>query len=442
MKKSLILLALTISFSLNAFAGPQPGSQAAQRALVNYIEKNQFTKNTPIYWQGEWQVEMKSYLLIALLGVGRLWGLPVEESTSFATASIANLISEAYLLNPEHTKIPQILGRALPSIENYQAGSVYNYYNWVDYKGTKVRGPKDPRYVPEYIRGLTHISSDADTTSTVFMAKAYANQILNGQEMSALVVPQGALDTFSQFRDLNRTPHYYNYLDGYKNTGAFMTWFIDEKDPKVPRGVFDKPNKGARIPFNFNDVDCVVNANVLRVLSTTNNQNIPGYAESCHYLNRTILEEKQTQCGIYYPNSYGVMHAISNAYAAGSTCLEQSKAKAVDFIARNQLENGSWANEPGIGNTDHIQSTALALNALMNYTQNDPLRYKDTVRYGVAYLLREMKRIDANTGYYKGEVFFAAVAQARNTVLWRSNAYTSALVLNTLAKADKYLENL
>jgi hypothetical protein len=77
----------------------------------------------------------------------------------------------------------------------------------MDYKGTKVRGPRaGNEYVPKYIQGLTNIPPDADTTSVTYTAQ-YFDQVMNGKQIQA--VPQGALDTFSTFRDLNRTSHYY-----------------------------------------------------------------------------------------------------------------------------------------------------------------------------------------------------------------------------------------
>ena len=314
MKK--LIFSCTLFFFSSAFANSSqlaawPADSLVQKALL-YIEGDQFSADNQMYWKGEWPVQMRSYLLPALLGVGKLWAKPTDEPTSFATVSIMNLLAETYVLNPNFQNIVPLLEKGLDSVKHYTDQDVFNYYNWVDYHGTLVRGPKAKGYVPGYIQGLTHVPSDADTTSATFLSKAYYELITAKKPMTSFQVPTGALNTFSLYRDVHRTPHYYNYLDSIKNSGAFMTWFIDEKN--MPKGLTAKPDLGARIPFGFNDVDCVVNANVLRLLTETNNKAQAGYDQSCELLNFVINKGKQAQCGIYYPNSYAVFFSISNAY--------------------------------------------------------------------------------------------------------------------------------
>jgi hypothetical protein len=99
--------------------------------------------------------------------------------------------------------------------------------------------PKCAGRVPEmnmflkYIQGLTNIPPDADTTSVTYTAQYFDPAHERKADPSGS--SEGALDTFSTFRDLNRTSHYYNKLDGISNSGAFMTWFIDEKSKAVPQ---------------------------------------------------------------------------------------------------------------------------------------------------------------------------------------------------------------
>ena len=436
-KKCLTILISFFLFVSNVFAAES--FENVLHKSVNFIEKNQFDKTTSNYWQGEWPVQMYSYMLPAILGVGRLWAKPTEESTAFATSSIVNLLSESYLYNPSLSKIPTLIKNAMESTNHYKSGSVFNYYNKVSFRNKMVNGPLDPEYVPGFIQGLTNIPSDADTTSVTFTALALQELILKGSPLKSYPLNEETLATYSKFRDLNRSPHYYNRLDGFNTTGAYLTWFLDEKSSSMPRNLFAKPDKGQRIPFNINDVDCVVNANILRLLSMTGHTNTNGYNDSCQFINKAILNEKQSQCGIYYPNSYAVFYTASNVYTYDRSCVEDSKEKAVDFILSTQNSDGSWSNEPGIGRTDQVQSTALAISALINYTHHDQLQALSSIRYGVRYLLRQMKVKNSEEVYWKGEVFFSAIAQARNTVLWRSDAYTTALVLSTLIKAEKVL---
>lgn len=438
--KRILILLLVVSQAALAGQKQIPSVDEAVARSLRYISHQQFQQNSDIYLAGEWPVEMKSYLLPALLGVGKLFAQPTDEPTSFASSSIINLLAETYLIQPNQSEIPQMINLGIQSLPVYKTGQIYSYYRWQDYKGTQVRGPLAKGYVPEYIRGLTNIPADADTTSATYMALAYSNLINQQTHLSEFSIPTEALDTFNTHRDLDRKSHYFNSLEKIRNSGAFLTWFQNDKDASMPRGIFKKPDQGTRIPFGKNDVDCVVNANVMRLLTATNNKNHPGYADSCRLLNTVIMKENQKSCGIYYPNSYATFYSISNVYKAGAECLVPSRHKALDFIITTQKEDGSWDNEPGIGRTDTIQSTALALNALMNYTAKGEIKYSQIIRRGAQYLLKQHRTNSDSEIYWKGEVFFSAVAQARNTVLWRSNTYTTALVTLALVKAQDYLD--
>ena len=438
-----LLIVNILMFSFSTFAKNQTDSlDIIIDKSLNFVEHSQKQQNEGLYFKGEWPVEMKSYLLPALLGVGKLFAQPVDEPTSFATPSISNLLASIYFENSKYQKIKPMITHGLQSVDkNYKAGDIYSYYTEMDFNGTTVRGPlAGNKYVPKYIQGLTNIPPDADTTSVTYTAKYFEHIIKQTTDFN---VPQAALDTFSQFRDIDRKSHYYNWLDGIRKSGAFMTWFIDEKSLAMPRGVFAKPDRGARIPFNFNDVDCVVNANVLRMLTLTKNQNQLGYKESCDVLNFSIEHNLESQCGIYYPNSYAVLFTISNAYKAGAECLEPSKKKSVQKILEGQnYDEGSWSNAPGIGRTDKVQSTALALIALMNYSETENFRYDYSVKLGIKYLVSQIEKKSDTENFWPGEVFFSAVAQARNTVLWRSDSYTTALVALALVKSQNYLKGI
>ena len=437
--KLFILLCFPLLVSLNAFAKTAPSVDEAISKSIQYVAQKQFQEKMDLYNKGEWPVQMKSYFLPAILGVGKLFARPTEEPTAFGTSTIINLLSEIYFVRPELSQIPKMVNDGIASLTGYENSGIYSYYPFKQYRGTTVRGPLAEGYVPNFIAGLTNIPSDADTTSATYMALAYANSINTGKKLSDFAVPKETLETFNSFRDVNRTAHYYNWLDGIKQTGAFLTWFQNEKDPAMPKGLFSKPDKGTRIPFGKNDVDCVVNANVMRLLQSTQNTAQPGFNDSCQFLNSVILQQKQRMCGIYYPNSYAVFFTISNVYKAGAQCLEKSRAPAIQFIISTQKDDGSWDNEPGIGRLDNVQSTALALNALLNYVDQGNPQYRSAVQAAVFYLLNRAKREGDDKIFWDGEVFFSAVAQARNTVLWRSDSYTTALAALALVKAQTFL---
>jgi len=280
-----------------------------------------------------------------------------------------------------------------------------------------------------------------------FTALAYADLVQNRKPISEFRVPEGTLKALNDFRDVNRSPHPYNRSFGMKDTGAYLTWLWDEKAESSSffKSMSDKPNKGYRIVFGRNDVDCVVNANVLRLLTLTNNQAQEGYANSCELLNSVILKEKTKFCGVYYPNTFIPLYTISNAYKAGASCLNKSRNEAINFILNRQNGDGSWTNDEGIGREDRVQSTALALNALFNYVDKnkdkDVPNLDSAVKQAVRFLLSQAKTKSGDQTYWPGEVFFSGSAMARNTLLWRSDAYTTSLVLLSLIKAEIYLKN-
>lgn len=422
MKQSILIFSLFIS-TLGVAHEASNLDHVIEKSLA-FVAHGQHGENKQggdpsLYWPGEWSVNMKSYFLPALLGVGRLWARPTQEPTSFATSSIVNLLSETYILNPQYEQILDLISKGIKSTNHYADGDLYDFYNWDQFNHVQVHAPKSSVYVPNFIRGLTNIPPDADTTSTTYMAKAYAESIFHHHSLSNFRIPNSVLTTLSLYRDINRMPHYYNYFDSIKNSGAFMTWFVDEK--KMTRNIFAPPDKGARVPFGFNDVDCIVNANILRLLTATKNTQVPGYKESCDLLNFVIEKDKQKQCGTYYPNSYAVFFTISNAYKQGASCLQSSRSKAIEFLLSHQNQDGSWSNEPGIGRTDQVQSTALAVIALVNYTEASGLQNPLAIHLAMDFLLSQQKEKSSTEIYWPGEVFFSAVAQARNTVLWRSD---------------------
>lgn len=410
---------------------------------LRFLTESQFKEDNTFYKKGEFPVVMKTYLIPSLVGLGKSFSRPTEEPTAFVTSTIINLVSEAYLLDSRFKAAANsIIDLGLPSINEYRIDDLFFYYPQVEFKGLKIHAPKDPAYVPRRMLSLALVPPDADTTSVSYTALAYVNLVKNQTPLSEFRVPEKTLQAWSDFRDLNRDPHPYNRVYGVKRTGAFLTWLWDEKASSSSfwKSMSDKPDKGYRIVFGRNDVDCVVNANVLRLLSLSNNQDHAGYADTCNYLNRTIQKVQAKSCGIYYPSTLNPIYAISNAYKSGATCLSQSRAEAIRFIINGQNLDGSWSNDEGQGRPDHVQSTAWAIGALLNYIDVEDRSVEHYVRLGVRYLLSQAKTKGKDQIFWPGEIFFSGSAAARNTILWRSDSYTTAVVLLSLKKAELYLK--
>ncbi len=242
---------------------------------LRFIENSQVKKADGVYVPGEWRTQVHSSPVAVILGIGDfLKG--EEEPSAFTTSTMINQLVSLYKDHPEFTQIPPMIARALPSVERFREGVLYNFYPATIWRGVRVHQAATMTLSPIWI-GDTNVPEDADTTSVTYTAKYY-NAQLTGKKFE---VPRGVLKSFATYRDLKREPHYYNADQRMYNTGAFLTWQMNETDPRMPRFWFAQPEEGVRIPFNDNDVDCVVNIHVLKMLALTGNSRLKGRDKAC-----------------------------------------------------------------------------------------------------------------------------------------------------------------
>ncbi len=425
---SLTCVALVFA-SFSAQAQQSPVSSA-----LAYLQARQ-SKGDDGYDLGQWRSQVTSSLP-SFIGVGTQ-NVPAEEPTAFIAGSIANILAEIYLLDNEYTEIPAMVSEARQGLKNYAFGSVFHFYPPKKYGALTVRGARFMHLSPKW-QGFTNTPPDADTTSVSGLLIAYDSAIQNKTSLlqTNYKLPPRATTLLGEFRDVNRGAHLFNAVHMAQNTGAFLTWFQDENDPRMPRDFFATPDKGMRIPFGKNDVDCVVNANVLKVLTATSQKKTPGYAETCNYLNQIAAGRDYFNCGQYYPSTYVLPYTMGTALAMGTRCLEPSRAILLNEMLRRQNADGSWTNETH-ANPDFVQSTAWALSTILQTGNPEDSQQRAAVKKGIHFLLSQARQTKDGKTFWSGEVFYAAIFVARDTVLWRSTAYTTATVLKTLVLADK-----
>lgn len=408
---------------------------------IEYVLNNQKSEDqAEIYIKGEFPTQIQSTLVPVLAGVGKLFGKD-EEATAFTTAAVVNNLSRLYLSNEalqaEHpfNKIPQAIQNAVNTYERYREGETYNFYPARISKGVKVRRPINMT-LSHIWHGLTNIPNDSDTTSAVLTSLIYNSRINNTE----FQISDEAVGTISKFVDINRNPMFYNRFEKQKKTGAFMTWLMDEKDSAMPRNIFSRSEKGERIPFNKNDVDCIVNANILSLLAMSGKSEIAGQKDACAYLNKVIQKDQHASCGVYYPNTFNLSYALSVAAKSGVQCIsDDSNEKMIKKILASQNAEGGWTN---LGNIweDPVISTAFALYALLNLphdADSDIHRqiYSSLV-YGTHYLLKNIVAKN-NSLYWTADNFFTATAIARSLIMWRSKAYTNTIISSVLLEMHK-----
>lgn len=389
-------------------------------SALRYLEDSQ-VRSQGVYEIGEWPTQVTAVLLPSLIGAGK-WGKPYQEPTIFTTATIVNLLNSIYKDSPELSTIPPMIERAIDGFGGFSEGPFFNFYPLKNYHGTWVRGPRSMPLAP-YLQGLAHIPPDADTTSVTYLALQAP-------------VPEKVISAFSRFRDQNRKSHHYNRLYSNINTGAFMTWLMDEKDPAMPRGT-GHPELGPRIPFGTNDVDCIINANILKLLTAQKRTEVPGYLEACTFLKESIRYQHYNTCGIYYPNDYILPFRVGELKALGARCLSGKNSTVLQFILDTQNLDGSWNSTPP-NRPDPINSTALALNSLLLLGNLENRDHRVRVHNAVNFLLENGHRDRQGNLYWNGQVFFSAIAEVRYSVIWRSNSYTTALVARALQLAENF----
>lgn len=402
---------------------------------LNYALNTQIQSDTSYYVKGEFPTLIQSTLVPVLAGVGQLIGQD-QEASAFTTASVINVLAQTYLDNKHliaHysslARIPEIIKDGVHSFERYSAGSSFNFYPPYNDDGKIVRRPIAMKLNSLWF-GFTNIPNDADTTSVTLSALAFNSKI---NKVPYSVKPQ-TINGFSQYRDINRSPMFYNRQQNRINTGAFLTWLYDENDPKMPRNYFADAKKGERIPFNVNDVDCIVNANIIKMSALSQNQDMLGYKESCRMINSMIQKDEHAYCGIYYPNTYNLSFAMASAEKAGDRCLTQDSRLSIvnKILSLQDGYTGAWSNDKNIWQ-DQTLSTAFAMYSLLQFANPRDYKVYVALLYGTHFLLSQIQ-YKKDSIHWPSDNFFTATALARSLVMWRSEAYTNAIISHILFK--------
>ncbi|MGZ3771776.1 MAG: hypothetical protein ACXVCP_17900 [Bdellovibrio sp.] len=431
--KNKILFFLFFIYFADSIACASQSFERRIHSALDFLAHHQ-TSGTEGYEPGQWRSQVTSYTP-SVFGIGR-YAQPFEDPSVFVASSVGNVLAETYELDSRYGEIPGMLEKIPEGLERFRWGSLFNFYPWKIVNGQKIGGPRF-MYLAPHLRGAMFVPPDADTTSVTYTFLHYLNSIqkdISPKNHDAFL-PEQVVKAYAQFLDLNRKPHPFNAVQKQFNTGAFLTWLTNEKDPEMP-GTFAPPAKGPRIPIHINDVDCVVNTNVLKLMTYAGMTSTRGYKNSCDHINKISRQRKFFYCGMYYPSNYVLPYTIAADLEAGASCLQPSKSFVLQYLVSKQQEDGSWRNNL-LARPDYIQSTVWALNALMilGNPKNKIHRYK--VQMGVRYLLSQSQKDSAGRVFWPGQVFFAGPLISRYPIVWRSTAYTTALAVKALVLADK-----
>ena len=314
----------------------------------------------------------------------------------------------------------------------------------------------NPHLNPYGVISFFNIPDDADDTAgeiTIQWLKRHYYSDISGFSAGP-VVDTGALNELAKWRDMNRLPKYEDPRDFWKrkNSGAWLTWQRDETKP-----LFSEPATGD-IPLGFNNVDAVINANILLAAGMMNKKNIPGFRNAAAMLLRAIELRQWPQCGLYYPNEMTFPFAVSRSYRDGKvTVLRSGMGKLLNDLLQIQErysagKPGKKGAFPGGKDRSDILSTAYGLCALLNIGEDiaketgKTTEYHQAIEDAVHYLIKKrkkqrihnrdafnkMKTIPRYSYRWTAGIFFSA--SYTDLAVWRSEAYTGAIVLEALAK--------
>ena len=424
-------------------------SDIAQRDLneiisktINHLDQVQ-VKNTvgTEKFKGEWGsvIEFRKKVLIAPFKKGHV----VYDSNCFSTASTFVSLAEIYLHYYRSEKLVKMLQLALTDVMACESEGTFGFWHEIELpsflhkpgKINVIRGPNHLNFDKRFLYMQMNVINDADDTAIAYLAISMAKKIET--LVSQFKAPDFPLpligEQFQKYRDINRFS-----LDVYDrltfrpmNTGAFMTWLGQESFfPKFPS------SKKVNIPFGINNVDCVVNANVLTSLEAMGElESTIGVQGSCDYVNTSIKKWNHNRCGAYYPNKYSFPYSLSRAINRGVECLEKSRSRTLKLLLEEQLQDGSWSSFRK--KDDLVHSTALAVNSLL-YLYDHQLETKKSIQRGINYLLKN-KSYSKDGIFWKGGIFFSGGTVLKNRIVWKSDAYTTSLVLGALIKSKDLL---
>ena len=310
----------------------------------------------------------------------------------------------------------------------------------------------------EVSKEKANVTEDADDTALAYVAMGL-RRIINEKEQGLELenIEKDSISyIFNKYLDKGRrNRHWYNYLNGNDHeTGAFLTWFGDEYTYKRWNIVKDIGHNATffmpfsecyphpyepYLPYGSNDLDGVVNANVLSTLSINNELNSAGVQDAINYLNMKSERKKYDRVGVYYPNRYHFPYAVSEAYNNNVEGLERSAKIMTEFILEHQNDDGSWYSRRIINKRDQLQSTVYAMNALINFGNFEERNTIAEIERAIDYVLDQGVE-DENGIHWTGGVFFSGGTVVRNALVWKSDAYTTAIILKAFTNYMKYLE--
>ena len=450
-----------ISGNLVSQTIPSDSVELGIQSALRFIVDQQITQTIPEHqYAGEWPSIMTMRTTFALLGKQS----DSYDSNCFSTSSIHNSLAAAYIIRPDLNEIPPMLDAAIVRISDFYEDDGFNFWPKLSPKGrlymfhqnktnALVRRPIRYPLNSPYIRKAANVVNDNDDTAQGYTALIYYGKVrkIQGENHNFNIHLTPIL---GKWRDTARSSqHYYNIIHFDKReSGAFLTWrALEAPFPSwnIPRLIINnalfltpfstlypyafKPY----IPYGANDVDAVVNANVLSAFGENSEFDAAGIKQSASYIERKVKRKDWSRAGIYYPNRYHLHYATIRAWSKGVSELNQSAVLMKKHLMESQHADGSFSSRKIVNQHDIIQSTAYALNAMLRFGDPNVSGLTSQIDNAIRFLFKHGSFKNKQL-CWDGGVFFSGGTVIRNTLYWKSDVYTTALMLESLVIYQDY----
>ena len=459
--RKIILAFGFISGNLVSQTIPPDSIESGIQSALRFIADQQIIETIPEHqYAGEWPSIMTMRTTFVLLGKQS----DSYDSKCFSISSIHNSLAAAFIIRPDLKAIPPMLDAAILRISDFYEGDGFNFWPKLlpdgrlymfhqNKKSGFVRRPIRYPLKSPYIRKAANVANDNDDSAQGFTAFIYYNKVRKilgeNNEFTIKLSP-----ILGAWRDSARfSQHYYNIIHFDKReSGAFLTWRALEEPfpawniPKLlvnnallmtPLSTLYPYAFKSYIPYGANDVDAVVNANVLSAFGENNEFNAAGIKQSALFIERKAKRNDWSRAGVYYPNRYHLHYVTLRAWAKGISELNQTAAYMKQHLIETQLPDGSFSSRKIVNQHDIVQSTAYALNAMLRYGDPHLSGFSSQIDKAIRFLFKHGSYTN-NQLCWDGGVFFSGGTVIRNTLFWKSDVYTTALMLESLVMYQNF----
>lgn len=425
-----------------------------QKAL-RFLENSQIKTTTENKtFAGEWPAYMHMTNAYVLLGKSEKY----RDSNCFNMTGIFNALAETYMQDTTQVQIKKMLKNAYPELLSYRKDSLFNFWKLLppnrdlsrktnNPDDLLVRRPTHYKLKTRFINNAANVSFDNDDTSMGNLSLYYYSKIFDENKNKNV-----SYEAFDKYLDTNRKAyHWHNYLVRIpKETSAFLTWQGKEREFKrwsflkaaMHNLVFYLPSSCANprpfkpyIPWGANDIDAVVNANILTYLGTTQQlESSIGRKGAERLINYQINRGRWSRAGMYYPNKYHFHYAVSRSMLAGKDKISANGQAILSHLLNTQFPNGHFESRRRVNKKDILQSTVYGLTSLLNLKELGYEVPKERIDRTMSYLLKHQNE----DGSWNGGVFFSGGTVVRNVLHFKSEAYTTALMVLGMYKWEHF----